>query len=317
MHPLLLALGFFAARFDPRTVVSSFSELQYPVDVAYLDVAGTRIAYADEGHGEPLVLLHGLGGYIPSWTKNLEALAEHHRVIAVDLPGFGKSDKPAVPYTMSYFAEVVHELVQRLGLVRPVVIGHSMGGQIAIHYALRHPDRVRALVLSSPAGLETFSPTEAAWLRGAVTPAFTYYASDEVVHARHAANFATLPGDAAFLVDDRIAIKHAREFEAYCQAISSCVAGMLAEPVHAQLPELAPPTLVLFGDRDGLIPNPFLHHGRTGTLAQREVDRIPNARLHLLERAGHLAQFEAASAWNAAVVDFLGALPPPAASASD
>jgi len=298
--------------------VQSFLDLHYPVDVDWAEVHGMRIAYADLGEGEiPLVLIHGLSGYIPMWKKNIGALAARHRVIAVDLPGYGKSDKPRASYSMSFFAETIRGLLDVLGVPKAVLVGHSMGGQVSMHVALQAPERVHALVLSSPAGIETFSASEAAFLRSLVTPAFTYYATNSTIRARHEVNFRTMPADAGFLVSDRIALRSARKFKAYCHVIKHSVRGMLDEPVHAQLHRLGAPTLILFGDTDKLIPNPVLHRGTAAALVQAELSRMPDTRFVLLSHAGHLAQFEAAEAWNDAVLAFAAeVLPQPQAAAS-
>ena len=286
--------------------MQSFLDLHYPLDVDWAEVHGMRIAYADVGAGGvPIVLVHGLSGYIPMWQKNIGALAQSRRVIALDLPGYGKSDKPRASYSMSFFAETVRGLLDVLEIPRAIAVGHSMGAQISMHLALQAPERVEALVLTSPAGIETFSATEAAFLRSLVTPAFTYYATNSTIRARHEANFRRMPTDAGFMVSDRIAMRGARKFKAYCHVIKHSVRGMLDEPVHARLHELDVPTLILFGDTDKLIPNPVLHRGTAAELVQAELPRMPNARFVLIPRAGHLAQFEAAEAWNEAVLAFV------------
>lgn len=286
--------------------MQSFLDLHYSVDVDWAEVHGMRIAYADVGAGGvPIVLVHGLSGYIPMWQKNIGALAQDRRVIALDLPGYGKSDKPRANYSMSFFADAVRGLLDVLEIPRAIVVGHSMGAQISMHLALRAPERVEALVLTSPAGIETFSASEGAFLRSLVTPAFTYYATNSTIRARHEANFRRMPVDAGFMVSDRIAMRGARKFKAYCHVIKHSVRGMLDEPVHARLHELHVPTLILFGDTDKLIPNPVLHRGTAAELVQAELSRMPNARFVLLRRAGHLAQFEACEAWNDAVLAFV------------
>ena len=291
--------------------MQSFLDLHYPIDVEWAEVRGDRIAYADVGTGDvPLVLVHGLSGYIPMWKKNIGALAEHHRVIALDLPGYGKSDKPRANYSMTYFARAIRGFLDALDIPRAVLVGHSMGAQISMHVALQAPARVQALVLSSPAGIETFSASESAFLRSLVTPAFTYYATDSTIRARHEVNFRRMPHDAGFLVSDRIAIRKARKFKAYCHVIKHSVRGMLDEPVHARLHELGVPTLILFGDTDKLIPNPVLHRGTAAELVQAELPRMPDTRFELLQKAGHLAQYEAAEAWNDAVLRFAAEVMP-------
>ncbi len=286
--------------------MQSFLDLHYPVDVAWADVHGLRLAYADQGSGDvPLVLIHGLSGYIPMWVKNIDALAQRHRVIALDLPGYGKSDKPRASYSMRFFADMVRGLLDKLEIPTAVLVGHSMGAQVSMHLALQSPERVSGLVLSSPAGIETFGAAESAFIASMVTPGFTRYATKSTIRARHEANFHNMPEDAGFLVADRIAIRTARKFRAYCHVIKNSVRGMLNEPVYADLGRLGAPTLILFGDDDKLIPNPVLHRGTAAQMVQAELPRMPQTELAVLPKAGHIAQFEAADAWNATVLEFV------------
>jgi pimeloyl-ACP methyl ester carboxylesterase len=116
-----------------------------------------RLSTMTSGEGEPVVCLHGLGGTKASFMPTLAALASGYRVIAVDLPGFGDSDKPlAARYDSAYFADATVALLDELGLDRARLIGNSMGGRVAIEAGLRAPDRVEQVVLLSPA---------MAWLR--------------------------------------------------------------------------------------------------------------------------------------------------------
>jgi pimeloyl-ACP methyl ester carboxylesterase len=109
------------------------------------------------GTGDPLICVHGLGGTKASFLPTVAALADGHRVIALDLPGFGDSEKPLpAPYDSAYFARAVIELMDALGIERADLVGNSMGGRVAIEAGLRHPERVGRVVLLSPA---------LAWLR--------------------------------------------------------------------------------------------------------------------------------------------------------
>lgn len=309
--PFALGLGVLLGGCKPAPRIASFDELDYGLRVETADVGGTELAYVDMGEGpQTLVLIHGLGSYMPAWSNNLAPLAADARVIALDLPGYGRSDKPNAPYSMRYFVAKVRGLLETLEVDNPVLVGHSMGGQIALTYALMYPDEVRALVLASPAGLETFEDGEAKWLAQAVTPEFTCLASNEAIYSRHVGNFHAMPKEAEFMVEDRVAMKSASEFPQYCLAVSRSVAGMLDGPVHDRLPTVSVPTLVTFGKNDNLIPNPFLHGGSTQRLAEREAKRIPGADVVVLPKAGHMAHFERANAWNAEVLQFVRALPP-------
>jgi hypothetical protein len=159
--------------------------------------------------------------------------------------------------------------------------------------------------------LETFEDGEAKWLANAVTPDFTCKASTEAIYVRTVQNFYKMPKDAAFMIDDRTAVIGGSDFAAYCQAVSRAVAAMLDEPVYDKIPQIRVPTLVLFGKHDELIPNPFLHGGSTERLAEKAIKRFPQAELVVLDKAGHMAQFEQPQAWNEAVLAFLARDPAP------
>ncbi len=286
----------------------AFADLDYPMATKKVTVGTAEIAYHDVGQGErTLVLVHGLGSYMPAWSRNVEALAEHNRVVVIDLPGYGKSSKANYDYSMRFFAKALRGVVRELDLKRVVLVGHSMGGQIAMTYALDYPGELEALVLTSPAGLERFKDGEARWLAQMTTPEFTCKADDEAIWVRHAQNFDRIPREAEFMVRDRIAVRGGPDFESYCVAVSRSVAGMLDQPVADRLDEIDVPTLVLFGDNDALIPNPFLHGGSTVRMAKKSVKELPDAELVVLEKAGHMAQFERAQEWNREVTRFLAA----------
>lgn len=304
--PMILAFVLLAIGCAPKRGVA-FADLDYPMPTKSVAVGTAEIAVSDTGKGErTLVLIHGLGSSMPAWKNNVAALAAQHRVVTIDLPGYGKSSKGNYDYSMAFFAKAVRGVVRELQLENVVLVGHSMGGQIAITYALEYPQDVQALVLSSPAGLERFEDGEAKWLAGTITPEFTCKADDEAIWLRHAQNFHRVPKSAEFMVKDRLAVVGGPDFESYCVAVSRSVSGMVDGPVIDRLRDLEVPTLVLFGDNDNLIPNPFLHGGSTEKLARKSTALIRDAELVILERAGHMAQFEAADAWNAAVLRFLG-----------
>lgn len=125
-----------------------------PVHRAELLEAGdVRIRAIRAGAGEPtLVLLHGFGEHLMTWRMILDPLARDHRVIALDLPGLGGSDKPAGPYTVDAMAGRLIDFLERWAEPPVVLVGHSMGGQLAATIALRRPDLVSHLVLIAPAG---------------------------------------------------------------------------------------------------------------------------------------------------------------------
>ena len=122
------------------------------------EVDGLSLHYLVEGRGPAVVLLHGLGGFAASWRHNISALAERASVYTLDLPGFGRSAKPRADYGLAYFARALHGFLDAVGVSQASLVGHSLGGAVAVTYALTHPTRVERLALL-----------------GSVVPGFTWH----------------------------------------------------------------------------------------------------------------------------------------------
>lgn len=283
-----------------------FSEIDYRFPVKTVAVRNIHVAYIDQGTGnETLILIHGLGTNAKGWIKNIPALAEKFRVIALDLPGYGRSDKGYYDYSMSFYAQVITEFMDALRIENATLVGHSMGGQIAMTAALEYPERVRRLVLISPAGFERFTEGEGDWMRNAMKVDFIKDTPIRNIDINLKTNFYNYPKEAEFMITDRIQIRSAKDFEKYCYAVSRNVAGMLDGPVYERLPDIKQPTLIMFGVNDGLIPNPYLHGGRTSDVAQIGKERIPDSQLLMIPDCGHFVQFEKAEQTNEAIIRFV------------
>ncbi|HEX9104911.1 MAG TPA: alpha/beta fold hydrolase [Polyangia bacterium] len=278
--------------------------------VSHVVVDGVEVAFSDVGVGEPaIVLVHGLGSYMPVWQRNVDSLSARHRVVAIDLPGYGKSSKANYDYSMAFYARTVEGVIDRLGLRRVVLVGHSMGGQIALTHALRYPGRAERLVLVAPAGFERFGRGEGAWLAEAVDKDYVAKTPAEAVYANVAGNFYAMPKEARFMVDDRLRVVGGPDFDAYAYAVARSVYAMVHEPVIDRLGDIRVPALVVFGEDDGLIPNPILHGGTTRAVAEGGTRLLPRGRLVMIPRAGHMVQFERPVEFDAALLDFLKETP--------
>lgn len=289
----------------------SMDEFVYPFTTHYADLPGNiRLAYSDEGQGpQTLVMIHGLGSYLPVWKKMVDSLRTDYRCIAIDLPNYGKSSRGDYPFTMSFFASTITQLLDSLGLNKVVLVGHSMGGQIAITLALKQPERVAALVLLAPAGFETFSEAERIWFGQVMTPELVKATPVPQIERNFAINFfgGQFPEDARFMYQDRLLMRETGpEYDTYCRMIPRCVQGMLNEPVFEQLPAIQAPTLVAYGAGDLLIPNRLLHPAlTTEEVAKAGQSRIPDSRLVLLENCGHFVPWEGAGLIAAAIRELL------------
>ena len=139
------------------------AEVAIPPRGRFLDLPGGRLHYTDEGSGPAIVMIHGLGGQMGNFTMALAPLLSGtHRVIVIDRPGMGYSDRaPDAPANPRAQAETVARLIDKLGLERPLVVGHSLGGAIALCLAMEHPEQTRGLALLAPLTQPPSGPIEA------------------------------------------------------------------------------------------------------------------------------------------------------------
>lgn len=291
-----------------ETKPKSMQDWVYPYATKYAELDhNIKIAYVDEGKGKTtLLFIHGLGSYLKGWTKNIEGLKSDFRCIALDLPGYGKSSKGDHEYNITFFSNIIQEFIKKLKLKNVVLVGHSMGGQIAITTALQHNKALKNLILVAPAGFETFTDSDRQWFAAINTPLIYKSLTKEQIQRNFEVNFVSFPKDAHFMLEDRLYMRETVEYDRYCEMIPKCVNGMLQEPVFDHLQHIKLPTLVLYGEKDILIPNRILHPNLTTLqVAESGTQKMPNARLKMLPEAGHFAQWEQADLTNQAIRAFL------------
>lgn len=259
-----------------------------------------------------IVFIHGLGSNLKFWRYQLDTFAAAgYHVIALDLPGYGKSDKPSsFPYTMEAMADAVRELARARGAARPILVGHSMGGQTALSYAIRHPGDLEAMILDSPAGFEEFSTSEKEWFRKVFTVRFIKRTSEYGIWGIvRRANFQRWRPELEWLIEERARVAASDEFDRYAYANVKSVSGLAANDfVRTNLDKIRVPTLIVFGEKDGLIPNPYLHGGSTAAIMERGHEGIAGSKLVPLAGCGHMVQMDCAREHNAAALDFLRSL---------
>lgn len=322
-----LAAAGCAPRYSARPPLT-FAELPYagpdgvPWPVAHAELPDTaraygmarppRVAYVELNRGGPkgtIVFLHGLGSYLKFWWYQLEPFAaDGWHVVALDLPGFGKSDKPAsFPYTMEAMADAARELVRRLGAGPVVVAGHSMGGQTALSWAIRHPEEVRALVLTAPAGFERFTDREKEWFRRVYSTSLVKKQPEYGIWGTvRQANFSRWRPELDWLVEERVRLAKDPAFDAYAYAQVRSVNGLAANDfVRERLGDVKAPALVVYGDEDKLIPNPFMHAGFPRDVFEPGARALPSGEAVALEGCGHAVQLDCPREYDAAVKAFL------------
>lgn len=278
---------------------------QYNVNKLLLD-NGCNVAYIDEGKGDKtIVFIHGLATYGNSWQMNIEYLKQYYRCIALDLPGNGYSDKGDYPYGIHFFSESIHEFILKLKLTDVVIIGHSMGGQTAINLVADHPAICEKLILCAPAGFETFTHFERS-LYQATVHFFDFFSSEEnSLRKVIKTSFYKYPQHVEAMIEELVELMNKQPMSEYRKMIEACIKSMLNEPVFDKLGKILQPTLVIYGERDALIPNRLIHPISTKNLAKKGVAEIPEAELILIEKAGHFIQVEKADLVNNCIKAFI------------
>ena len=268
-----------------------FENLNYGFKTEKTTLNGTEVAYYDsKTNGTPIVLIHGLASNMGFWRYVIPELEKRgFRVIAIDLPGYGKSAKPyGAPYTLSFYAKTVNELLKTLSIEKAIWAGHSMGGQISIVAALNFSERIEKLVLVAPAGIEAFKQGEGEWLRNATNPDFIKNTPPDRIRANYSNNFYNWNDKYEWMIEERVRIATAKDFDRFAYTVWKCVGAMLDEPVWDRLDKITFPTLIVAGENDNLIPNPFLHGGKTSDVMNIGKEKIKNAKLTMLPQTGHM-----------------------------
>ena len=305
--PFILLLFTACVPYKNLTKISSMNELKYDFPVHYAELnGGIKLAYVDEGKGkETILMIHGLGSYLPAWKKNISELSKYYRVIAIDLPGYGKSSKDPHSGLMSFYAGVIADLIEKLQIGPVNLAGHSMGGQISMVLALERPELVKRLILVDPAGFEAFHAGQRNWFKEVMTPNLVRLTTVDAIETNLASNFYRMPADARFMIEDRIAMRDASDFEAYCLAVARSVYGMVDEPVLDKIAGIKVPTLIFFGENDMLIPNRYLNPGFTSKIAEKGASLIKGSKLIMVPKCGHFMMFEKPEVFNTETHKFI------------
>lgn len=259
-----------------------------------------KIAYHDSGdvHSDTqaskpvLFFVHGLGLSSVMWKYAVNHLIADYRCITIDLPGHGDSWEQRGNFSMTFYATVLRSVVEELKLQDITLIGHSMGGQISVIVSLQMPAIVSRLVLVCAAGIETFTPEEAEKIiQGAE---YFYKAPNDINHILevYKPHFSMHADRVRELLEDNI-ILQTEHFASFNETVIASVKGMLHEPVFAFLPHLHQPVLVLYGEKDLVIPNKWIHPlmniQQIETIAKT---KIIHAKGELIPHCGHYLPFE-------------------------
>jgi pimeloyl-ACP methyl ester carboxylesterase len=274
----------------------------------WVTVDGDAVNTIDLGQGPALVFVHGLSGSWPNWLEQLPVFAAEHRVITLDLPGFGHSPMPHREITIKGYARMLDGLLGELGVDSATVVGNSMGGFIAGELAIGFPERVQRLCLVSAAGISTHGDARTERALPAVRRVNRIMGASAAWVAAHS-DSATRRGrlrDATL----GLVLAHPSRLPAALAAEQVRGAGkpgflegleaVMDYDISERLPEIACPTLIVWGERDRLI-----NVRDAGVFAEL----IPDSRVVVYADTGHMAMLERPEAFNALLADFVAEAP--------
>jgi pimeloyl-ACP methyl ester carboxylesterase len=259
-------------------------------DLKFTKIDNLLVRYLDKNKsGIPLLLLHGLGGSIESWSNNINFLSTKFRVIALDLPGFGLSDKPKISYSIKFYVNFLEKFIKRIKLSHLFIIGSSLGGHIAVEFALKNRKKVDKLILISPAGAlpKSFKGTRELKRYIGIVNARS---SRDIGKILTSIDSSIVNPSYADSVYKRLSLPGAKE-----AFISALKGSANAQRYNDQLEKIDTRMLLIWGKKDRMVPlkfiKPFIEHG--------------DSRIIIIENCGHRPHVENPKLFNKVVKDFL------------
>jgi len=250
-----------------------------------ISIDGLNINYKMAGEGFPFLILHGWGGSSNSWVEVQKILSSKgYKVINLDLPGFGKSSSPVVPWEIKDYADFVLKFVNKLGLEKIILLGHSFGGRISIKFAAKHPERMKILILCASAGVN-----------------FPYTFSQLVVfYLSRVGNYLLSPRFLARIKDwarnNFYILIRQRDYQKVKGAMKGTFKKVIVDDLTPELPKIKTKTLIVWGERDTTVPI---------KAAYIMKEKIPDSTLEFIPRASHTPNLETPEKLSETILKFL------------
>ncbi len=276
--------------------------VQSPQD-QYIKVGNINTRFWAAGDkGTPVIFVHGLGGSIENWVHNIDVLAQHHRVYAMDLVGFGRAEKTPLTHDLNVLVRLINDFMKTQSIEKASLVGNSLGGGLVLRFAIDFPGKVEKLVLVDNAGMgrgvildfkvaslpligefltrPSRKGTARLWKKVVYDSSLV---TDELVEESY--GLIVLPGASqALLATLRAAINFRGQ--------RADLTGLLI----SKLGTITAPTLIFWGQQDRILPLAHAHIA---------AKKIRNARLHIFDHCGHMPQLEHPEEFNKLVLDFL------------
>ncbi len=265
-----------------------------PKTATFADVEGARVHFLDVGQGPAVVMIHGFASSLETWKGVIPELSRTHRVIALDLKGFGWTDRPEGDYSPQAQARIVLGLLAQRGIDHAAVVAHSWGASVALAMAMAAPERVSRLVLYDAWVYEEQLPTTFHWARanGLGETLFALFYTERAEDKMSLAFY-----DKRYVTEELVdAVEKALDRPGTTAAALAAVRGQRFAAVQSRYRSITQPTLLLWGREDTVTP---LKYGERLSLD------LPHAKLIVYPRCGHFPMIEAKSASDAELIDFL------------
>ncbi len=260
-------------------------------------VDGIKTSYLEAGSGAPVLFIHGLGGFKENWEDTLPVFAERFRAIALDLPGFGRSDKPDLPYGPPWFAEFAVKFLATLGIPRAHIVGHSMGGHTTAIIAATHTEVCDRIVLQDPTGVRGKELEENSVVKPEMIEALgPINPGEDFIRMYVEMQFFKQGEYTEKLVQRALADFELGENEIRFNAFLKSLRGLLDHDMEPHYREIASPALVVWGENDRVVPSEH-----AGIIAAA----LPGAKKAIIPECGHCPMIEKPETFNRLVLEFL------------
>jgi pimeloyl-ACP methyl ester carboxylesterase len=248
-------------------------------------VNGLKINFKVLGEGDPLLILHGWGSSSDSWQEVQKILSNNgYKVIVPDLPGFGKSAPPKEVWGVRNYSDFIISLIKKLELSQFFLLGHSFGGRIAIKFANRYPERLKALILCDSAGIKQPAGKETLLV-------YLMARTGNIIFSRR-----PLKRFKAAMQNLFYTLIRNRDYAKANGIMRDIIKKVLKEDLLPELSHIKTKTLLIWGQRDNIIPIKYAY------LFQ---EKLVNSRLEILPKIGHSPQLETPKKLSAIILSFL------------
>ena len=294
-------------RLKQRYIASRVAHEHARAESLFVKVDDANLHVVMKGKGRPVVLIHGNPGSCQDWSRLYVPISSRYRAIAFDRPGHGHSERPNHrPITVEVQAEMLHETLMQLGIERPIVVGHSWGGSLALVYALKFPEEISGAVLLAPAAYESddgvsFLSKLPGWpvIGDVLNFLFTPLLSAWLVRTDIAKAFAPDPVPKKYL--RHVLAEWTRPKKVKWYSVDDALLNESLPKFAERYPEIRVPVAIVTGDADQIVP--------AEENAERLHRALPHSHLHSLPQTGHQIPFTRPEAVLAAI-DHIAALSP-------